>query len=201
MHIFKALLTLFFIVPVFANAQDEVGHAADFVGKNQDVGDFEHLKNGLKYKEIFGRWLSREKGKLYTIIIYANPSTKRPEVVGLAEMRDRIPGKSVNGIEPIVHIRAAVDVEYLGKLDIWVDVGSCIPEMGDAHLWTPKFEIVSIVRNMDKNHPKNEHETYLIGKGFDEFAEQAWFLDANNATLMPLNEEEMNMLICRNRKW
>lgn len=201
MQICKSLLVLCFVVPVLANAQEEISHAIDFVGKTQDVRDFEHFKNGLKYKESFGRWLSRENGKLYTITIYVDPSTKRPEVVALTEMRDKFPGKSVYGIENVVYIRAAADVKYSGKLDIRVDAGDCIPEMGNAHLWTPKYNIISIVRKMDKKHPKNEHERDLIGKGFEEFAEQAWFLDADNARLISLNDEEINMLICRDRKW
>lgn len=200
MYKIKSLLVLCYFVPVLVNAQEEVGSAADFVGKTQDVRDYEHLKGGLKYNSWFGRWLSRKTGKLYSITTYINQSTKRPAVVALTEMRNRVLDEPEHGIENELYIRSAVDVEYSGKQEIHVDADNCMLEMGDAYLWTPRYQVISIVRKMDKHHPKNKHEADLMKKGFEEFAEQSWFLDADNEELIPLSDDEMNMLICRDRK-
>lgn len=208
------------MVPLIASAQETVpfhiertllqqpassvaaspGTAQDFIGKVQaKIGDWETPFNGLFPSEFLGLWESRTTGKMYNLQTYVVKGSKNPRVLVLAEVKWNNPSDHGYGYHNVV-FSDAVNVEYKGKQQIHMDIGSCVPELGNAGLWSPRYSIVTMMREIDKKNPQNAHEKYLVGLGFNEgFAEEGWFIDAEHGELIPMTQNELSLLICRNR--
>lgn len=201
----KAVLCLvaFSILPSMVSAQENTpvltGTAEGFIGKVQTkIGDWGKMFNGLYPTSFLGRWKSRE-GKMYNLQTYAIKDGMNPKVLVLAEVEWNNPSDHGYGYHNIAFVDAA-DVKYSGEQKIKMDIGSCIPELGEAHLWSPRYSIVTMMRDIDNQHPKNAHEKYLADNGFHEgFAEEGWFVDADHGKLIPLTKNELSLLICRDR--
>lgn len=212
----------FLLLPLMADAQDiapllnkkeellqpassveaTLGKAQDFIGKVQTkIGDWETPFNGLYPLSFLGRWESRTTGKMYDLQTYSVKGSKNPRVLILAEIKWNNSSDHGYGYHNVV-FSDAVDVEYKGKQQIHMDIGSCLPELGNARLWSPSHTIVTMMRDINKNTPKNAHEKYLVGQGFhDGFAEEGWFVDAEQGKLIPLAQNELSLLICRERSY
>lgn len=176
------------------------GAAQDFIGKVQaKIGDWETPFMGLYPTSFLGLWESRTTGKMYNLQTYSAKGSKNPWVLVLAEVKWNNPNDHGYGYHNVV-FSDAVDVEYKGKQKIHMDIGSCVPELGNAPLWSPRYSIVTMMRTIDAKHPKNTHEKYLADEGFDKgFAEEGWFVDAENGKLIPMTQNELSLLICRER--
>ena len=130
---------------------------------------------------------------------YAVKGSKNPRVLILAEVKWNNPSDHGYGYHNVV-FSDAVDVKYNGKQLIHMDIGSCAPELGNAGLWSPRYDIVTMMRDIDKKHPENAHEKYLVDSETNQgVAEEGWFVDAENGKLIPLTQNELSMLICRKR--
>jgi hypothetical protein len=182
-----------------SSVSEQYGTAKDFIGKVAKIGDWETPFNGLYPLNFLGLFESRTSGKMYDLQTYSIKNNKSPLVLILSEVAWKNPSDHGYGYNNVV-FNDAVDLKYKGEKPIHMDIGSCIPELGDAHLWSPSYVIVTMMRDINKKHPKNDHEKWLVNKGFQEgFAEGAWFVDTDNGKLIPLTESEMNLLICRVR--
>ena len=216
----KLYAVIFLVLPLMASAQETIpfpvgrtilqqpatsdaaspGTAQDFIGQTQvKIGDWEKPVNGLFRSESLGLWESRTTGKMYTLQTFVDKGSKNPKVLVLAEVEWNNPSDHGYGFHNVV-FSDAVNVEYKGRQEIHMDIGSCVPELGNAGLWSPRYSIVTMKREIDKKNPKNPHEKYLVGLGFNGgFAEEGWFIDAEHGELIPMTQNELSLLICRNR--